>query len=121
MSEPTPLRPEMPDCPAWLDGLGRETWQTIAADLWREGNLDPVTSPLLAAYCASYAAFAAASVTARRDGYSLRRGQWLVAHPAVRAADLAAKEMRRLGSLLGLTPLARWRLRAKRAGKGATG
>jgi P27 family predicted phage terminase small subunit len=102
----------MPECPSWFDETGRESWLRIAPDLWREGSLDPFTGPLLASYCATYATLATAHVTVNREGMTLQRGHMLVAHPAVKAEEMATKELRRLASLLGLTPLARARRRA---------
>ena len=107
---PTPpsferVAPEPPD---FLDDEGRQEWERVIADLEPLGLLKNSDRGVLTAYCEAWSRFAAAVREYRAQGVtrvnpdSSRTGK----HAAVSVAENAAVQIAKLGSLLGLSPVA---------------
>ena len=107
---PTPpaferIAPEPPD---FLDDEGRNEWERVIADLEPLGLLKNSDRGVLTAYCEAWSRFAAAVREYREQGVtrvnpdSGRTGK----HAAVSVAENATVQLAKLGSLLGLSPVA---------------
>jgi P27 family predicted phage terminase small subunit len=97
-----------PEPPEWLDDEGRQEWQRVVDDLEPLGLLKSSDRGVLTAYCEAWSRFAAAVKEYREQGVtrvnpdSGRTGK----HAAVSVAENAAVQIAKLGSLLGLSPVA---------------
>ena len=100
------------DPPEWLSELAIGMWQTVSAELCREGVLSITDLHNLEAFCSAYGNWRTAQLEVIADGptlFDVNTGK-KYKNPAMTAANEAMKQMATFGSLLGLDPSSRQRL-----------
>lgn len=98
------------EAPDWLSPDARDVWAFVAGwlgDVIEEGDI-----PLMSLYCETYAQFVAASKRIKSEGLTLQgRDGGVVRHPLCSVVAGYRASLIKLGTLLGLDPAARSRLR----------
>ncbi len=108
--------PETPDCPAWLDDDARRRWWELAPSVAAlHGQLTPLLAHALGRYLEAYQQWKAAGLVLRARGsfYRTTRNGWRF-WPEYVERNRASRTMMYLGRQLGLTPLARAKILARR-------
>lgn len=100
------------DCPAWLEGHGRDLWEHLAPLLCGQKVMQATDIQNLEAYCASYGRFRLGEESVIKDGIVVEGAQGgAIKNPAVTVINEALRQMASYGGLLGLDPSSRQRLR----------
>jgi len=102
-----------PDPPADLPEAARAEWRQVVPLLWERKITEVLDMNILKAYCQSAAMVWECDRLLQTEGLVNEgpRGA-LREHPAVKVRSVALEQMRRLSVELGLTPLARGRVKA---------
>lgn len=126
-NEPKP-QAALPSPPAHLDDEAKLEWERIAGQLYALGCLSQIDRAALAAYAQAYGRWVRAeraiAEMAKRD--ELTRGLMIkttngnaIPNPLVGVANKAMADMMRYAAEFGMTPSARSRIDADKAGRGA--
>jgi P27 family predicted phage terminase small subunit len=105
--------------PEWLQGPGRELWETVAPMLCKQRVLQATDVQNLEIYCAAYGRFRAGELSIAVDGIVVAGAQGgVVKNPAATVVNEAVRQMNSYGALLGLDPSSRQRMHGpKKAGE----
>lgn len=99
------------DPPEWLEGAGRELWETLAPQLCKQLVLQATDVQNLEAYCAAYGRFRLGQQSITKDGITVPGASGSpVKNPAATVINEAVKQMATYGAMLGLDPSSRQRL-----------
>jgi P27 family predicted phage terminase small subunit len=113
--QPTTLR-ELPPCPAYLTGAAAEEWARASDELISVGILTDLDLPLLGTWCQQFKIWRSCVETLNEAEAADPVSRGVVVrspsgaayqNPVVGALNAAAREMRRLGQELGLSPSGR--------------
>ena len=116
-AEPKPS-PIAPDCPAWLDKVGKAEWRRIAPELERLGLLTGVDLVAMAGYCQSYSRWRACLTVLAKEGLTVETSSgYLMPRPEVAIGNRALVDMRAFCVQFGLTPSARSRMQLYEPGQ----
>lgn len=99
------------EAPAYLTGLAKELWDTLAPGLHANGLLTIADIPLFAEFCKAYGNMREANDILDEDGLLIagRQGA-MVKNPAWQIKREASETMMKIGSRFGMTPADRARL-----------
>ena len=101
-----------PPCPAWLSKYGKAVWRRLSPSLFDQGILRYEDVFAFAGYCEAVALFRRATEELHEAGMTQESEKgWAAMHPAVSNFNNALDKMIKAGSLFGLDPSARSRLR----------
>jgi P27 family predicted phage terminase small subunit len=109
---PIPVPPAFdrgaPEPPAWLEAEALKVWTRVAPSLDRLDLLKDEDREAFAAYCTAWARFVDAVGTYQAEGLTIAMppSGRVVAHPAVRVAESAGRDLLRFAQEFGLTPSA---------------
>lgn len=103
---PPAFRRIAPKPPSWLSREASAEWRRVVPGLQRLDLLKEEDRATLAAYCETWATFAAATRTVHREGLTIEAKQGTLAHPAVGIARSAGRELRSFANHFGLSPSA---------------
>ncbi len=103
-------RPGLPECPSFLDKVGKAEWERISAELSATGLLTHFDMAALAAYCACWSRFAKLEKAVQKEGEVVDDAVGTKRNPKLLALNRTVQELRALGSDFGLNPVARSRL-----------
>ncbi len=99
------------DPPIWLEGPGRDLWETLAPQLCKQQVLQATDVQNLEIYCAAYGNFREAQRVLTKEGPVVAGAQGgPTKNPAATVVSEATRQMATYGSLLGLDPSSRQRL-----------
>jgi len=99
------------DPPDWLQGPGRQLWETLAPQLCAQQILQATDVQNLEVYCAAYGNFRVAQEELVKNGPVVAGAQGgPTKNPAATIVNEAGRQMATYGSLLGLDPSSRQRL-----------
>ena len=107
---PPPFKRTAPEPPEWLDEEARAEWDRVVPDLDHLALLKASTRASLAAYCSTWALYRQAIETVQREGLVSDHKNGVRAHPALRIATAAARDLRAWCGEFGLTPCAEGRI-----------
>ena len=115
--EPKPGK-KAPKCPLWLDTEAKKEWRRTAKQLEDIGILTEVDMAAFAGYCQAYARWKEAEEFISRHGTIVKTpsGYWQQV-PQVSIAQTYLKIMHKFCEQFGLTPSARSRIIADKAGE----
>jgi P27 family predicted phage terminase small subunit len=126
MDEPQPAQPPAPpEPPEYLNGYGAQEWRRVIAEAHRLRLVTSLDVHVLGAYCESYKRWRTAleriEAIAKTDtimaGLLIKtQSGGAAANPLVWIAAAAARDMLRFAGELGLTAVARSRIKAVAAG-----
>src|SRR4051812_37243835 len=103
---------EAPTPPAWLSDQALTEWQRVLSLIAAACAVAQPDADVIAAYCETLVLFRQAVAQVARDGITYTADGGLVKRqPAVSIASDARKDLLRLAGELGMTPIARQRLR----------
>lgn len=108
-NEPIPP-PGRPTCPMWLDRAGRTEWHRVVPLLDGMGVLSTLDRGMIAAYCAAWSQFIAATRTLQAEGMVIETGRGMTTHPAANLQIKLAATLRAYCVEFGMTPSARSRM-----------
>jgi P27 family predicted phage terminase small subunit len=116
-SQPRDPLATLPKPPTWLSAAARKKWQSageqlVAAQLLTELDLD-----MLASYASTWASIVDAEKTIAKEGQTFAGDNGPRKHPCVAIVESARKDLKALAEQLGLTPLARQRIRCEPGGE----
>jgi P27 family predicted phage terminase small subunit len=105
---PPPFERAAPEPPAWLEAEALKVWERVAPALDRLDLLKDEDREAFAAYCTAWARFVDAVGTYQADGLTIEMppSGRVVAHPAVKIAEAAGRDLLRYAQEFGLTPSA---------------
>lgn len=97
-----------PDPPEWLDDEAAELWGRVAPSLDALDLLKPEDRETFATYCTTWSRYVAAVAVYQREGVMLTDATsgYPKAHPAVKVAEVAGRDLYRFAQEFGLTPSA---------------
>lgn len=99
---------EMPECPDFIEGVGRDEWDRISIQLHDIGLLTKIDRSALAAYCASYQRWSQAEEMIRKTGTMIKSPNgYPQISPAVSIANKSMEQMMRVAKEFGMTPSSR--------------
>lgn len=110
-NEPTP-EACIPDAPTCLPAEGKREWDRIAKELHALGILTRCDRGILTTYCRAWARLVRASAEVEKRGIIIKGpngGQYQ--NPWENVANKAAEQVAKFGSMLGLDPTSRTRIR----------
>jgi P27 family predicted phage terminase small subunit len=124
--EPETIRipePDVPECPAELEGPARQEWDRLAPLLTAGGTISGLDRAVLAVYCSAYARFMECEVKARATGGLVVKqpSGFPGGNPYLTVQNAAAKQMATAWKELGLSPRSRKGLATKRKAKSSAG
>jgi P27 family predicted phage terminase small subunit len=109
---PIPTAPAFDRCapepPGWLEPEALKLWQRVAPSLDRLDLLKDEDRETFAVYCTAWSRFVDAASTCQLEGLTITtqpHGR-VVAHPAVKIAEAAGRDLLRFAQEFGLTPAA---------------
>ena len=103
---------EVPEAPGWMVKEAREKWIELAGILVRRGVLTATDCDRLADYCVSYARWRKAERTLKARGEVVLHSNGVTGlNHWLRVAEGALARMDRAGTVLGLSPVDRQRLK----------
>ena len=110
--EEVKVAPVAPDCPEWLDEVGRTEWVRVVPLLTSMGLLGKIDRTALAAYCQSYARWVAAEKMISDEGLLRGLGDegYVQQNPAVTIAHKYLDKVKSFCAEFGMTPSARARM-----------
>ena len=116
-SEPKPNK-KAPACPKWLEPEAKKEWRRLAKQMEAIGILTEVDMAAFAGYCQAYARWKEAEEFISRHGTIVKTpsGYWQQV-PQVSIAQTYLKIMHKFCEQFGLTPSARSRIIADKAGE----
>ena len=96
-----------PDPPGWLNPEARGEWNRIAPELDRLELIKPEDAGILVAYCLAWSRLVSAEAIIQTEGLTAMNPQTgrRAVHPAVYVVQAASRDLLRLGSHFGLTPV----------------
>ncbi len=98
----------MPECPEFLDEVGKQKWEQLAGDLHALGFLTRLDRDALAVYCQNYSLWAKASKEIKRNGEIVfSPNGYPQVSPWVSVRKGAVSEMLSIQNSFGLSPSAR--------------
>ena len=111
-NEPEPrIETEIPEAPDFLDELGRNEWDRMAAELYPTGVMTVVDRTALEAYCSEYSKWVFATKKIQEDGMTLNSlSGFPMQTPYLQIANKSQAEMRKWLCELGCTPSSRTRV-----------
>jgi P27 family predicted phage terminase small subunit len=102
---------EMAECPEHIVKEARKQWHRIVGELVRHKIVATVDASVLELYCTAYANWKQAQAEWDEQGSTVEGKFGPVKNPVVQICQDERKEVMRLGSLLGLDPSGRVRLK----------
>lgn len=99
-----------PDPPTWLSPEAKAEWRRVVPELERLRLLSGVSRAGLAAYCETWATFAAATRLVQVEGLTTATPRGPRPHPALAIARAAGAELRRWQVEYGMTPASEQRV-----------
>jgi P27 family predicted phage terminase small subunit len=110
---PQPARTEAPPEPLdFLCDAAKTEWRRLAPEMHALGLLTALDQSLFAIYCSSVARWLTAEGLIETEGLTARGSTGnVVAHPVVKIATQAARDVCKYAAEFGLTPCARARMR----------
>jgi P27 family predicted phage terminase small subunit len=117
---PQPTRTEAPpEPPDFLCGAAKGEWRRLAPEMHALGLLTALDQSLFAVYCQTFGRWLEAERLIETEGLTARGSTGnVVAHPVVKIATQAARDVCRYAAEFGLTPCARARMRGWPPGDG---
>lgn len=111
-NEPLPI-PGTPSAPSWLGHEAKAEWRRIVPQLRQRGLLEVIDRALVVAYCVAWEELVVAQRELLEQGSTsvTARGA-IVAHPALKRAQVARMQLHKFGVEFGIGPAARSRVRA---------
>jgi P27 family predicted phage terminase small subunit len=103
-----------PDCPDYLDDVGKAKWPELCQGLAQTGLLTNAGRDVMAMYCSAFSQWREATDMVKKSGLIIKGPGGVCANPCVKIAADAKQEMLQLEELLGLEPSGHSRLRVKR-------
>lgn len=120
-NEPQPKK-RAPRCPSWLEKDAKKEWRRLVKELEELGLLTSLDWGIFAGYCQSYARWKEAEEFISKHGsISKTSSGYIQQIPQVSIAQQNLKQMRTLGSELGLSPSARSRIQVDNKNKSIEG
>jgi P27 family predicted phage terminase small subunit len=113
--EPTP-EAAAPERPSFLSEAAAAEWDKIAPKLVAMGVLSTADAAALALYCEYYTRWQDAEKKLREGGHVVKVNGQVMPSPYLSVANKAAEMLLKLTGEFGLTPSARTRVRATKAG-----
>jgi P27 family predicted phage terminase small subunit len=111
---------EIPSCPENLQGVAREEWGRITAELYSMGLIDRLSRAAIAGYCEHYEQWVEASKNVRKFGTVVKsKSGYPVQSPYLGIMNRALSEMRKFMVEFGMTPSSRSRVSSLNNGKKA--
>lgn len=115
---PDGLKPQketsIPDCPEYLDTIGKDEWKRITAEMLSVGLLHKVDRASLELYCQTYSRYRIYSEQLQNEkSIILMDNGAQQINPTIKLADNALKTCRLMLIQFGLTPTAREKLTIK--------
>lgn len=107
--------PQVPECPEYIDAVGRGEWERLAPQLERLGLLTSADFAAFACYCVSYSMLVAAS-NALADG--VLTNQYGQQRAEIGIRNNAMKSIKDFAIQFGFTPSARGRIELPDPGDG---
>lgn len=107
------IKAGFPAAPVWLSESARVEWSRMSQLLASANALAEPDADVLAAYCETVVQYRDALKQIADEGLTISSPTGLKKHPAVTIASDARKDLIRLAGELGLTPIARQRLRVE--------
>lgn len=100
-----------PRCPTWLTKAQKVVWKWLVSTLEKHGTVSQSDVHVMAAYCVAQARVEKANAVIEEEGeyYETDTGQ-KKRHPACAELSKGIQEVKQLGELLGLNPLARQKM-----------
>jgi P27 family predicted phage terminase small subunit len=105
--------PTVPECPDYIDEVGRAEWERLSPQLIRLGLLTSADYAAFACYCVSYSMLVAASLAlADGNGLTFSSGDngYVQARPEIAIRNNAMKSIKDFAIQFGFTPSARGRI-----------
>jgi P27 family predicted phage terminase small subunit len=111
------LPAEAPGCPEWLSREAKAEWRRVVPELEAYGQIAKVDRGMLSAYCEAWAEFVSLSGAIEDCVKADKKGGYAAAIQAglVNAKNSAVKRMLQLAAQIGLSPVARARLKSSNA------
>ena len=101
-----------PVMPTGMTATARAEWRRIVPELMQAGVLTRLDASVVRLYCEAFADYMDAGKTIRKEGKSYKQENGMMRpHPAVAQRNAAERRMTGLLDKLGMTPLARTRIR----------
>ncbi len=104
----------IPECPEFLDEIGRKEWDEVTLELFNAGVLAKVDKACLAAYCQNYSILVQASKVLNSKGVLVKtasKNGYPVQNPALAIVSKAQERMLRFATEYGLTPSSRTKVK----------
>ena len=101
---------EIPSCPDWLCGVGRQEWERIVAELSKSYDLTGLDQATLAIYCDLYADMLRLREELNEEGSTVSTEHGVKANPKRKQWEWTLAEMRRMAAEFGFSPAARSRI-----------
>jgi P27 family predicted phage terminase small subunit len=105
------VAPVAPDCPDWLDTVGKAEWARVVPLLTTLGLLGKIDRTALAAYCQSYARWVEAERVLSKEGTTIDMDSgYSQIRPEVTIAHKYLDKVKSFCAEFGMTPSARARM-----------
>ena len=114
----------MPDCPGWLDDVGKKIWDETARLLYNQGVITLLDRGALSLYCNSFSIFLQARKRLKKDYTITTKTGAIKPNPILEVSNKAWEQVLKISKEMGLTPAARAGLgvvSSKREAKKSTG
>ena len=97
-----------PGCPTWLRKEAKAEWKRLVKELLPDGLVTLRDRSILAALCDAWADFHESEKVLQKEGrtFTTEKG-YIGQHPAVAMKNNAREQIRKLGSMFGLSPSSR--------------
>jgi P27 family predicted phage terminase small subunit len=114
-SQPT-TKADAPAAPTWLSDEARAEWDRLLELIATGGAIAQPDADVLAMFVSTLVTYRKAVGEIQTNGITFRTSKGIKRNPAVAVASDARKDLLRLASELGLTPISRQRLRIEGGG-----
>lgn len=112
--EPDP-KPEIPNCPAHIQGEARREWRRITKELGAVGLVTRVDRAAIAAYCEAYGRWTEAVSKLHEKGLLVKAPSgYPILNPYLSIINAALDQMRKFLTEFGMTPSSRTRIHIAR-------
>jgi P27 family predicted phage terminase small subunit len=113
-------RAAIPECPDYLDAVGKEKWTELCEVLAEIGLLSEADRDVMAMYCSAFSQWREADGMIKKSGLIIKTPGSVGPNPCVDIAANAKREILHYSALLGLDPTSRSRFRVGRKPLGVT-
>ncbi len=114
--KPKPIT-SIPDCPDYLDTVGREEWHRVTKEMLSVGLLNKVDRASLELYCENYSRYRQYLELMRKPDFEttiITANGAAQINPILKLSDAAARTCRSMLMQFGLTPVSREKLTTKK-------